>query len=201
MRRAEVDYWDKMAKERIFTDGGILDNPIKRVPMVRAMLAYPWAGTKVLEIGIGAGLTAGALKFLTAGTMKYLGTDLSPAFVANAPRFGLKAVQADVTKLPGENGEYDRVIALDSLEHVRPEDREAGYAEISRVMAPRGLLFINIPLSESHHVDEFDHGFGLDDLVRIADAGLSLEKYDTYETIYLGDVSKRRKYAMAVMQK
>lgn len=201
MRQAEVDYWETMATQRIFRGGGIMDNPIKRVPMLKHMLGYSWAGHKVLEIGIGAGLTAAALYFLTAGTMKYLGTDLSKAFCENAARFGLNAVQADVTKLPGEDGTYTRVIALDSLEHVRPEDREAGYREISRVMAPTGRLFINIPLSESNHVDEFDHGFGLVDLLGLETAGLKLESYNYYKTAHPTDETKTREYAMAVMKK
>jgi ubiquinone/menaquinone biosynthesis C-methylase UbiE len=184
MRQTEVDYWETMATQRIFADGGILDNPVKRVPMLKHMLAYSWAGHKVLEIGIGAGLTAAALYFLTAGTMKYLGTDLSKAFCDNAARFGLNAVQADVTKLPGKDGEYTRIVALDSLEHVRPEDREAGYREIERVMAQDGRLFINIPLSESNHVTEFDHGFGLSDLLALEKVGLKLEQYNHYKTIH-----------------
>lgn len=201
MRPAEVDYWDTMAKERVFSDGGVLDNPVKRVPMMKHMLAYSWAGHKVLEIGVGAGITAAALRFLTVGKMDYLGTDLSPTFCANAERFGLKAVQADVTKLPGADGVYTRVIALDSLEHVRPEDREPGYREISRVMAKGGRLFINIPLNESLHEMEFDHGFGLKDLVRLESNGLQLEHYNTYKTVHLLDEKQTKEYAMAVMRK
>lgn len=201
MRPTEVEYWDELAKNRIYKDGGIVDNPVKRVPMARAMMGYSWAGAKVLEIGIGAGLTAAALRFLTAGTMTYLGTDLSPAFCENAARFGLKAVQADVTKLPGEDGEYTRVMALDSLEHVRPEDREAGYKEIVRVMAPGGVLFINIPLNESMHDNEFDHGFGLVDLLKLEQAGLKLESYNTFKTVNVVSEKHTKSYAMAIMKK
>lgn len=201
MRQAEVAYWENMAKERILSGGRVVDNPVKRVPMVKAMLGYSWSAHKVLEIGMGAGLTASALNFLTCATMDYLGTDLSPAFCENAARFGLKAVQADVTKLPGEDGTYTRVIALDSLEHVRPEDRDSGYKEIVRVMASGGVLFINIPLDESSHETEFDHGFGLQDLLHLERVGLKLESYNTFKTVYLLNDKLTRSYAMAIMKK
>ena len=196
MRRAEIEYWDHMAKEKVFANGLLADNIFKRPPILRSLLAYSWAREKVLEIGIGTATTAGALRILNLGLWDYTGTDLSETFCEQARKFGLHTVQADVLNLPGEG--YSRVIALDSLEHVRPEDREKGYSEIVRVMKERGVLFINIPLSESAHDGEFDHGFDLSDLHRLEKAGLSLENYDTYEVFFQ---HIPRKYAMAVMHK
>lgn len=201
MREAEVSYWDEMARDRVLTDGGIIDNPVKRIPMARAMFGYSWAGHRVLEIGIGSGLTAAAINLLTTASWSYLGTDLSVAFCENARRWGLKAVQADVTKLPGKDGEYTRIIALDSLEHVRPEDRAAGYKEIARVTAKGGVMFINIPKSESHHEDEFDHGFGVQDLLMLESEGFALETYDTYRTAHPFLEGQTRAYAMAILKK
>jgi hypothetical protein len=80
---------------------------------------------------------------------------------------------------------FTRVMALDTLEHVNPADRDGGYKEIARVTASGGLLLINMPLDEaqhSHHDSEFDHPFALADLDRIEQQGFQLKSYQRYYT-------------------
>jgi len=196
----EAAYWDTVAEENAPQDGSLRDNPWKRHRITGRLLKNAsWVNQTVLEIGIGAGLAATAMQLCIGNCWNYLGTDVSPKFVRHAKTFGLNAVCADVRQLPGVDGAYTRVIALDSLEHVHPDDRAQGYAEIARVTAQRGLLLINMPLLEevfSGHDSQFDHRFGLDDLHLIERSGFLLQSYELYTTF---DCEPERPYAFVVM--
>jgi hypothetical protein len=118
------------------------------------------------------------------GKWKYRGTDMSPIFVKNAVEsFGFDVVRTDVTCLPGADGEYTRILCFDSLEHVHPEDREAGYAELARVAAKGCLLMINMPLSEDQFHDVmFDHPFGAPDFAMLKKRrAWKMKTYEAYE--------------------
>jgi SAM-dependent methyltransferase len=164
----------------------VTDNVHKRGQIVGHLLSScDWINKRVLEIGIGVGTTMAAMSVAMLGQWKYTGTDMSAKFVARAKDYGTDAVRTDICHLPGDDGEFDRVIALDTLEHVHPDDRRQGYAEVARVTAVGGLLLINMPLQEhlySKHESEFDHRFGLDDLHEIEQAGFMLKSYRQYFT-------------------
>jgi SAM-dependent methyltransferase len=195
MRQSEAAYWDGVA-DAVIEGGGIRDNWLKRQLLGQFLLKCNWTSEKVLEIGVGCGASALMLQMACGNTWKYVGTDLSPKFVSMGKEMGLNVVQADVLGLP--EGQFTRIIALDSLEHVRPEDRFEGYKNIAARLVKGGLLFINMPYARSLHEDEFDHGIDLSDLVALEQAGLFLQKYDYYEIQYQ---NYRRGYAFAVMGK
>lgn len=196
MRVQESEYWDKQAKDRL-AGKRVSDNWLKRQAMMAFFCKHSWLRQTVLEIGVGAGISAAMLKLSCGGMWKYIGTDVSEEFCKAArERWQLNVVQADVLSLP--EGEFTRILALDSLEHVNPEDREQGYENIVSRLARRGVMFINIPLSSSNHNEQFDYGFDLTDLQILQDKGLSLENYDTYTLGFLGGI---RRYAMAVLTK
>ena len=196
MRQTEIDYWDKVAKDRIVADGCINDNWLKRQAMMAFFCKYNWMKQSVLEIGVGAGISAAMLKLGCGGMWKYVGTDLSPLFCETARKWQIEVVQADVLTLP--EGKFSRILALDSLEHVRPEDRPKGYDNIVDRMDDEAVMFINIPPHRSLHEEEFDHGFDLGDLWELEKRGLSLQKYETYSCYYK---DYRRQYAMAILSK
>jgi SAM-dependent methyltransferase len=198
MRQAEADYWDKVAEAVTVGQDAISDNWEKRQILAQYLLKCRWSGQRVLEIGVGHGVTAATLALSCGRMWQYIGTDLSLKFAESAKRmFKLHVVQADVLSLPA--GSFTRILALDSLEHVRPEDRPDGYKAIAERLERGGLLFINLPITESKHEDEFDHGIGLQDLVMLEKSGLRLHKYDHYAIRYGPD--HLREYAFAVLKK
>lgn len=196
MNQEEVAYWDDVA-EATGLDGTVSDNWLKRQMLGQFLLKSQWFKQSVLEIGCGNCMTAGLLALSCGRMWNYIGTDLSPKWVKWAKNFGLDAVQGDVLSLP--DGQFSRILALDSLEHVKPEDRPDGYRAIAERLSPQGLLFINMPKSESGHKTKFDHGIGLEDLRMLEDLGLKLSKYDLYSLQYPGQ--GRRVYAFVVMTK
>jgi predicted O-methyltransferase YrrM len=101
MRPTEVAYWDKVAKERITEDGAINDNWLKRQAMMSFFSKYTWMKERVLEIGVGAGVSAAMLKIGCGGIWSYTGTDMSTEFCAAAHKqWRLNVVQAEAN-FPG----------------------------------------------------------------------------------------------------
>lgn len=185
MRPSESAYWDHVAKEvKGHGVGGITDNIWKRCMIVSRILAHRPIRKKILEIGVGQGMAAAVLNLVTLANIDYVGTDVSKEFCEFVSRrWRLPVVQTDVLKLP--DGPFDMIWAFDTLEHVRPEDRPRGYAEIGRVLAPNGTILLNIPLSESRHDVEFDWGMKEREVHDIAEATSAFvtvyEPYDVPE--------------------
>ena len=196
MREGESEYWDSVAKQVSPENGGFRDNWSKRRLLGQFLLKCAWSGQTVLEIGVGCGATAALLSLSCGRNWKYIGTDVSSKFAELARRFDLEIVQTDVLNLP--DGDFTRILALDSLEHVHPNDREEGYKNIASRLVSGGLLFINMPLEDSLHEDAFDHGIGLKDIVMLEQNGLRLQRYEHYDIVYFG---KSRGYAFVVMTK
>lgn len=195
----ETKYWDGVAAKCVENGRLLADNVWKRPEQIKRLLEYQWIGSKVLEIGTGNGMIAGAMKVLLQGHFSYIGTELAEGFREYVKgMFYIDTVEADVTELPGSG--YDRIIAFDSLEHVRPEHRERGYAKIASVAAEGALLFIHLSRSQSFHDKEFDHPFGLRDLTMLEDVGFVLNKYDRYKC-FNGKAKQMMDYAFVVMQK
>jgi SAM-dependent methyltransferase len=180
MRPDEVNYWDGIAKAR---DGKVFDNIWKRLEIVSRISKFDLIGKHVLEIGCGMATAFAALRVVTLGHIDYVGTDLSPQYCKEVGDiFGMRVVQTDIQRIPVDTGVFDYCFCLDSLEHVRPEDRNAGYKEISRVLKPKASIVLNIPLDESQHDSAFDHGFDDSDLFALLSVtGMRLYSYETYQ--------------------
>jgi SAM-dependent methyltransferase len=97
--------------------------------------------------------------------------------------------QGDALSLPFADGEFDRIVAAEVLEHI-PEDTTA-IAEVARVLRPGGTLAVTVPrwlpekvcwaLSREYHEVEGGHVriYTGDELVgKLRDAGLVLEGSD-----------------------
>lgn len=197
MLAREAEYWERVSNAVICPDGIKADNLWKRRHQVSRLLRHTWLEEKVLEIGVGNGVVAGTINVTVQGMWSYLGTELAENFRKSvASIFQLPTVAADVREIPG--GGYTRIIALDSLEHVRPEHREEGYARIASVAAKDCLLFIHYSHSESHHDKEFDHAFGLEDLARLEAHGFKLRSFERYVCAHPNGPLD---YVFAVMQK
>jgi SAM-dependent methyltransferase len=70
--------------------------------------------------------------------------DISTSALARLAARGGTAVLAPVTALPFPDGAFDLVCALDIVEHVGDDER--ALAELARVTAPGGVLFLSAPL-------------------------------------------------------
>ncbi|MEA3255733.1 MAG: class I SAM-dependent methyltransferase [Candidatus Altiarchaeota archaeon] len=99
---------------------------------------------QALEVGCGVGVVSSYL------AEKYgwdvTGIDLDPDQIKRAKNNNikdesLKFLEADATRLPFENNEFDMVLSFDALHHIPDWDKALG--EISRVLKPEGFYVLN----------------------------------------------------------
>lgn len=111
-------------------------------------------GERLLDIGCGAGRHAaeGARRGAQVFAVDLDGSEVKATaglLVAMAERGEVGkqtlggALVGDVTRLPFEDGAFDRIIASEVLEHV-PDDR-AALDELRRILAPGGRLAVTVP--------------------------------------------------------
>ncbi len=153
------NYWNKVERALGCSQPNrIVDNFVKRRLLLEALLKYPLAGARIVELGSGLGLTAYAVGLIN-GCIKYTGVDISQSFSAAAKHhFGLNVVVCDITDgLPFPDGAADIIFAFDTLEHIQPEKRPALFKEMDRILNKKDrAIFINNPLNESKHDPRYD---------------------------------------------
>lgn len=92
------------------------------------------AARRVVDLGAGTGLIKRTLEERSGRLI--VGFDTDRAFIVEAPRM----VAADVVTLPVADGAIDFGIANHVYEHL--EDLDLFFAEISRVLAPDGCVYL-----------------------------------------------------------
>ena len=97
------------------------------------------AGARVLDVGCGNGKM---LTPLARAGYAVTGIDISRG--ALLPLAGCRVAQGDARNLPFKDDSFDGVVCYDVLQHLLEGERNAAVTEIRRVLAPGGLLFIQV---------------------------------------------------------
>jgi SAM-dependent methyltransferase len=161
------------------------DERVVEVPWVLSRLH---AGGRVLEIGYAFAETAYLGGLLRSG-VEIVGADLATRDVP-----GMETVRADVRELPFDDGAFDQVLLVSTLEHVGaqneiyglevepdPDGRLAALRELRRVLGADGSLLVTVPLGEPG-----DYGWFRQEDERgwsrlFARAGFFLDEREVYE--------------------
>jgi ubiquinone/menaquinone biosynthesis C-methylase UbiE len=144
-----TDY-DYEAVEHVMGDyaaagaGGRRDYAAMKVERALAALAGLPPGSRVLEVGCGAGATTRAMVAARPDLVIH-GCDISRTAIRTARLFGgeIAYVVASATALPYADASFHGVVFYDVLEHI--VDAKRSLAEISRVLRPGGLLAATVP--------------------------------------------------------
>ena len=111
------------------------------------------AGERVLDLGCGAGWATRLLARLVAdgpsGFGQVVGVDVSDEMIRRARQASkdfenIMFVWGSAQQIPWEENYFDKVLSVESFYYYADQDR--ALAELFRVMAPRGRLFILINL-------------------------------------------------------
>ena len=137
----------------------------------------------ILEVGCGSGHLLHLLGRL--GYSDVTGVDLSPEQVALARQVCPNVVEADAIEwLKGKDGQYDLIVALDVVEHLRKEEVLLFLDACCDSLKPGGRLILQTPNAESAfglgiRYGDFTHevGFTPDCLARL----LALSGFDGAE--------------------
>jgi len=111
---------------------------------------------EVLEIACGTGIVTRRLRERLSPSLRLVATDLSKAMLDYARdrldgRKGIEWREADVLKLPFEDGSFGAVVCGFGL--MFAPDRQAALAEARRVLAKDGMLLFNVwdRIEENRH--------------------------------------------------
>jgi SAM-dependent methyltransferase len=161
------------------------DERVIELPWVLARLR----GDRALEVGHAFAEAPYLAALLQAGFAELTGVDLAEADVPD-----MTTVQADVRELPFDQGVFDLVLCVSTLEHVGADNsgygleaeedgpsRLTALRELRRVLAPSGRLLITVPCGEPG-----DYGWFWQDDVRgwtrlFTRAGFFVEEQEVYE--------------------
>lgn len=112
------------------------------------------SGERVLDLGCGVGWASRIMARMVAPTGHVVGIDISDEMISRA-----RAASRDVEntmfvwgsaqQLPWQENFFDKVLSVESFYYYA--DQERALAELFRVMAPKGKLFILINLYRENH--------------------------------------------------
>jgi SAM-dependent methyltransferase len=160
------------------------------------VIEIPWVLSRlgrgeVLEVGYANAENAYLAALVRADLGRLVGVDLAERVIP-----GIDSITADVRSLPFEDGTFDQVLLVSTLEHVGadntvygqageddPAARDAALIELRRVLKSSGRLLVTVPLGEPG-----DHGWFRQDDVRgwthlFTSAGFFVEEQEPYELV------------------
>ncbi len=97
------------------------------------------AGIKILDLGCGAG----AVSNILIPRHRVFGVDHDAGILEQAKANGLETAVGALDAVPFEDGFFDAVVMIDSIEHV--PSRERAFSEVKRVLRPDGALVLITP--------------------------------------------------------
>jgi SAM-dependent methyltransferase len=154
----------------------------------------PTAGLRCLDLGSDNGVISLLLR--RAGG-NWASADLTAEAVASIRALvGTDVHQLDGERLPFRDGEFDRVVVVDMLEHVA--DDGAFTAELARITRPGGRLVVNTPHVKHTALRRLRHALGQTDekhghrrpgytaegLRVLLEPGFEMEAHHTYSRFF-----------------
>lgn len=126
--------------------GGELAKPAMQLALKRAELS---PGLRALDVGCGRGEL---LRQLERRGVEAVGADFAAAALPIARKTSKAPLaRCDATRLPFEDGAFDRVFFLGVLDHLPDEQLAACFGEFARVLRPGGFVVANTCVNTDYY--------------------------------------------------
>jgi len=144
------DFWDKKLKHK---SEGINDPMTEdRINIINRKVRQ--IKGKLLDIGFGRGELEKKLD--SCSNIDIYGIDISNFAVKRAKaNLRGKFLQGSIRNIPFRDDNFNVVLALEVLEHIPPSKTFEALGELNRMLEPKGILIVSVPLNE-----------GLEDLIK-----------------------------------
>lgn len=114
-------------------------------------------GESILEVGFGSGLT---FLNLNEKYKKIFGLDLTCDVNIVQAVFAKRSIypelkNGNVLQMPYQDNQFDTVLLISILEHLKPEELEQAFREIRRVLKPGGQVVYGVPVERPFMVFAF----------------------------------------------
>lgn len=129
---------------------------------------WPRGGTHILDVGCGDGYLAGRLLAVEGGGVDYVAVDYSSRALefARSRVPAITVFERDLTQPDWTDGlpqGYDRVLFVETLEHLVPDCHERVLRQIRGLMKPDGVMIASVPSTlvprnVKAHYKHFDFG-------------------------------------------
>jgi SAM-dependent methyltransferase len=121
-------------------------------PLVSRLLEVD-PGQELLDVG--AGRRADFARLMAQRGVEVTAIDEREDVGADArPQAGLRVLRADARRLSFDDGSFDRVAAISTVEHIE-KDEPAAMKELARVLAPGGRLVVTVPYNPLKRAELF----------------------------------------------
>ncbi len=137
------------ARKQLFCKSGLISWSHRRRFETGLALVRARAGKRILDYGCGDGTFLALLLDSLDAPPSAVGAELDPRMVVDCQqrlgkRPGLKFISLAELDGPKHTGSYDSIICMEVLEHV--VQLEQVFAQLQRLLAPAGFLFISVPV-------------------------------------------------------
>lgn len=103
----------------------------------------------VLNLGVGRG-SLEELLLQKFSTWQYLGTDITPKTIAHLraqfPTLTFK--QTDLLGLSPKQNQFDQILLLEVLEHIKPSETFSVLRQVYHLLKPGGRFYVSVPVNE-----------------------------------------------------
>lgn len=108
-------------------------------------------GKKTLDIGCGFG------EFLKYDKERFVGIEINETAMIEGIKRGCQIIKASAEKVPFEDASFERIVAIQVIEHMTPETAYVMFQEVVRLLKPEGEFILSTEMNTKTFWNTFSH--------------------------------------------
>jgi len=129
------------------SDSRSILNPVQKQELNLFESLFPNRPAKIIDIGCGTGKAG---KYLASRGNLVYNLDLSSGMLCKAKDLfkiddlTFIPILANMRNLPFQDSSFDGICSIASLIHISPENRNLVFEEFSRILKPKGIIYLSV---------------------------------------------------------